>query len=64
MEGFTMPSKDELKIMELSTIYKLRLIISQDTKEQYTKEEILSLLDTVALSKDWYSLQWLIFCNH
>lgn len=52
MEGFTMPSKDELKIMELSTIYKLRLIISQDTKEQYTKEEILSLLDTVALSKD------------
>lgn len=47
-----MPSKDELKVLELSTIYKLRLIISSDDKEQYTKEEILNLLDTVALSKD------------
>lgn len=47
-----MPSKDELKVLELSTIYKLRLIISNNDKEEYTKEEILNLLDTVALSKD------------
>ena len=34
-----------------SLLYDLRLIFSSDAKENYTKEEILSLLDKIALAK-------------
>ena len=37
---------------QLATLYDLRLQIKKDTKETYTKEEILELLDTVALEKN------------
>ena len=33
-------------------IYEIRLLIDADTKETYTKEEILKLLDTVARTKE------------
>ena len=34
-----------------SLLYDLRLIFSSDDKANYTKEEILSLLDKIALAK-------------
>lgn len=36
---------------QLATLYDLRLQIKKDDKKEYTKEEILELLDTVALEK-------------
>ncbi len=36
---------------KLAMLYNLRLQISKDTKETYTKDEILELLDTVAEEK-------------
>lgn len=36
---------------QLATLYDLRLQVKKDEKETYTKQEILDLLDTVALEK-------------
>ena len=36
---------------QLATLYDLRLTVSQSEKTEYTKEEILQLLDTVAMTK-------------
>lgn len=46
-----MPSENEIKRMDLAMIYELRLIISESEKENYTKSEILELLDQIAISK-------------
>lgn len=37
---------------QLATLYELRLQISKDTKNEYTKEELLEMLDTIALEKN------------
>ena len=37
---------------QLATLYDLRLQIKKDSKETYTKEELLELLDTVAQEKN------------
>lgn len=37
---------------QLATLFDLRLQIKKDTKETYTKEEILELLDIVAQEKN------------
>ena len=37
---------------KMATLYELRLTISQSNKDTYTKEEILQMLDTVAMTKD------------
>jgi hypothetical protein len=37
---------------KMATLYELRLTISQSNKDTYTKEEILQMLDTVAMAKD------------
>ena len=37
--------------IKLATIYELRLAIKESKKTEYTKEEILEMLDTIALSK-------------
>ncbi|MGN0436409.1 MAG: hypothetical protein ACI4D8_07265 [Wujia sp.] len=42
----------EIKKIEMSTIYELRLIITQGEKTEYTKEEITELLDKIATSKE------------
>ncbi len=47
-----MPSKDEFKMMKMATMYELRLIIKGSDKEQYTKEELLDLLDVIAEAKE------------
>lgn len=36
---------------QLATIYELRLQILKEEKNEYTQEEILKLLDTIALEK-------------
>ena len=45
-------SEKERKDARAAMIYEIRLLIDADTKETYTKEEILKLLDTVARTKE------------
>ena len=49
MEGMT---EKEMKTVKMSTIYELRLLFAQGDKEQYTREEIVELLDKIATAKD------------
>ena len=41
----------ERKGTQLATIYELRLIFSGGAKDQYSREEIVELLDKIALAK-------------
>lgn len=41
----------ERKDTMMSTLYEIRLMVDADSKETYAKEEILSLLDTIARAK-------------
>ena len=36
---------------QLATLYEMRLQVLKDEKSNYTKEEVLALLDTIALEK-------------
>ena len=45
-------TEKERNDVKMATLYELRLSVSQSNKEQYTKEEILQMLDTIALAKD------------
>lgn len=45
-------TEKERNDVKMSTLYELRLTISQSDKQQYTKEEILQMLDTIAIAKD------------
>lgn len=45
-------TEKERNDVKMATLYELRLLVSQSNKEQYTKEEILQMLDTIALAKD------------
>ncbi|MCI9473450.1 MAG: hypothetical protein HFF31_05500 [Flavonifractor sp.] len=47
-----MPTEKDYKIIEKATIYDLRLLFSSGEKETYTKEEIVELLDKIAMAKD------------
>lgn len=49
MQGMT---EKEMKTVKMSTIYELRLLFAQGDKEQYTKEEIVELLDKIATAKE------------
>ncbi len=42
----------ERKDIKMATLYELRLLISDDEKTTYTKEELLVLLDKIAKTKD------------
>jgi len=46
-----MPSESEMKKIDFSTLYELRLTISESDKDGYTKEELLQLLDQIAIVK-------------
>ena len=46
-----MPSENEIKRMDLAMLYELRLIFTESEKENYTKAEIVELLDQIAISK-------------
>ena len=45
-------SEKEMKTVKMSTLYELRLLFAQGDKEQYTREEIVELLDKIATEKD------------
>ena len=47
-----MPTEKDYKTIKRATLYDLRLIIKASDKEQYTKEELFDLLDTIAEAKD------------
>lgn len=47
-----MPTEKEIKIITKSTIYDIRLLVDSSEKENYTKEEVLELLDQIARAKD------------
>ena len=47
-----MPSEKEIKIIQQAAIYDLRLIFTNGEKKQYTTEEIVELLDKIAMSKN------------
>ncbi len=46
-----MPIEAEMRKIELATLYELRLTISESEKTDYTKEELLQLLDQIAIVK-------------
>ncbi len=37
---------------KMATLYELRLIFANGEKSEYTKEEIVELLDKIAMAKD------------
>lgn len=45
-------TEKEMKTVKMSTLYELRLLFAQGDKEQYTKEEIVELLDKIATAKE------------
>lgn len=46
-----MPPEKEIAKIELATLYELRLIFSEGEKQEYSKEDLLELLDKIALAK-------------
>lgn len=48
----TMPTEKEIKRIELATVYELRLLLTGDDKTEYTKEELLQILDQYARDKN------------
>ena len=47
-----MGSEKERKDTQKATIYDIRLIFSNGEKENYTKQEVVELLDKIAMAKD------------
>ncbi|MBD5141266.1 MAG: hypothetical protein K2H90_08480 [Oscillospiraceae bacterium] len=45
-------TEKERKDVKMATIYELRLLIDDDEKENYSKEELLKLLDGIARAKE------------
>ena len=43
--------KAKEKILEWATLYELRLLFAQGEKNEYTKEDIVKLLDKIAMEK-------------
>lgn len=48
---FIMPEK-ERQDTKMATLYELRLIFTNGDKKEYTTEEIVELLDKLALAKE------------
>lgn len=49
MEDVTEKERQDTK---MATLYELRLLIAASEKTEFTKDEILELIDTVATVKD------------
>lgn len=45
-------TEKELKSVKMATLYELRLLFTHGEKEEYTREEIVELLDKIATAKD------------
>lgn len=46
-----MPPESEIRRIALAMLYELRFIINESEKDSYTKEEIMALLDPIAITK-------------
>ncbi len=44
-------TEKEIQFAKMATLYELRLIFSNGEKKEYTKEELLELIDKIAMSK-------------
>ena len=51
MEGLEMTEK-EMQSVKMSTLYELRLIFTNGEKQEYTTEEIVELVDKIAMAKE------------
>lgn len=45
-------TEKERKDAKMATLYELRLIFTHGEKEQYTRDEIVELLDKIATAKE------------
>ena len=45
-------NEKEINVAKMAVLYELRLMISDSEKTNYTKDEILELIDTMAKIKD------------
>lgn len=45
-------TEKERQDTKMATLYELRLIFTSGEKKEYTKEEIVELLDKIALAKE------------
>jgi hypothetical protein len=45
-------TEKEMETVKKATIYELRLLITQGEKQQYSREEIVELLDKIAMAKE------------
>ena len=45
-------TEKERRDTKMATIYELRLLFTSGDKKQYTTEEIVELLDKIAMAKD------------
>ncbi len=51
-EQMEVMNEKEIKIVKNSIIYEIRLAFASGEKEEYKKEEILEMLDKIALAKE------------
>lgn len=51
MEVMDMTEKERMDT-KMATLYELRLIITNGEKKEYTADEIVQLLDKIAMAKD------------
>lgn len=47
-----MPTEKDYEVIRKAVLYDLRLIFSTGEKQNYTQQEIVELLDKIALAKD------------
>ena len=52
VKGMQEMTDKERKDSQMATLYELRLMFTQSEKEQYTKQEIVELLDKIAMAKE------------
>lgn len=45
-------TEKEMQSVKMSTLYELRLLFTQGDKKEYTTDEIVELLDKIAVAKD------------
>jgi hypothetical protein len=45
-------TEKEMNAVKKATIYELRLLFTQSEKKEYTKNEIVELLDKIATAKE------------
>ena len=51
-KNITKMTDKERQDTKMATLYELRLLFSNGEKKEYTKEEIVELLDKIAMAKD------------